>query len=204
MARLPLQQDCIASDDPKVRHQWVLIALPFHGMTPFTMEPELREQWSERLDEAGYRHVDQLRALADEDGNIHVSQLPEQKVKFIPPHRGQQQALNNSGVWVGIDEEAPDPVALPNMAEYTTHEKAFVAEQLYYDGTIKIPETPVDGAVVVPTAPAFNPADHTVSAVNGYLMAPISMTEKRRVIAAEMASRKPRQGILRAPQNKGI
>lgn len=203
MARLPLQQDCIESDDPTIRHQWVFVALPFHGMTPFTMEPQLREQWSERIDEAGYRHVDQIRALADENGNIHVSQLPEQKVKFIPPHRGQQQHLNNSGVWVGMDEEAPDPVALPNVEEYTRHEQEFIAEQLRYHGVVRDLEPEVAGAVVVPSAPAFNPSDHTVSGVNGYLLAPISDAEKRRVIAAEQMGKK-RQGILRAPQNKGI
>lgn len=203
MARLPLQQDCVDSDDPKVKHQWVLVALPFHGMTPFTMEPELREQWSERIDEAGYVHGPTLAKLADENGNIHVSQLPEQKVKFIPPHRGQQQALNNSGVWVDMDEEDPEPVALPDMAEYTRHEQEFVAEQLRYHGVVRDPEPAVEGAVVVPSGPLFNPSDHTASGVNGYLLAPISDAEKRRVIAAEQMGRK-RQGILRAPQNKGI
>ena len=62
----------------------------------------------------------------------------------------------------------------------------------------------MDTAVVVDGSDLFNPADHTVSAVNGYLMAPIPMSEKRRVIALEMSSKKPRQGILNNPNNRGI
>lgn len=201
--RIPTQDNCNQSD-PKQKFQWIAVQLPFAGRQEYTPSSDQLEAWSERWDSLGIEHVDNLRKLADENGNIHVSQLPKQKLKLRVPYRGQQHYLNGAMQWIGVDEPEISPVALPNMEEYTRHEQEFIAEQLRYHGVVKDSEPKPDTAVVVDGSNLFNPADHTVNGVNCYLMAPIPMSEKRRVIALEMSSKKPRQGILNHPNNRGI
>lgn len=198
--RLPLQSIC-NQDDPKQAHQWVFVELPFAENQPYTPDVRLLPQWSQRLDDAGYRHVDQIRALADENGMIHVDQLPAQRMRFRPPHRGQQHTLNMSGVWVGVDDPDPEPVTIPDMELHTPHEQAVVAEQLYHTGVLKRPVPEPDKATVG-RAP-FNPSEHTPSSVNTYLEYCADDAERRRVLAAEMTGKK-RQQILRNPKWKGL
>lgn len=187
MSRLPTYEECIKSDDPTIKHQWALVGLPFHGQTPFTIEEALRPQWSQQLEDLGYVH-DPSRM----------------KKKFRPPHRGQQHTLNGAGYWVDIDDPDPEPAMIPDVSSNvrTRHEQEHIAQQLRDEGVIHEQKSAPDVAGVISADP-FNPRDHTASAVNGYLMAPISIGEKRRVLAAEMTGKK-RQGILNAPANRGI
>lgn len=201
--RIPTLENCDPNDPEQVL-QWIAVQLPFAGQQEYTPGPDQRAAWSKRWDSLAIVYAPSLAKLADENGNIHVSQLPQPKLKLRAPYRGQQHYLNGAMQWVDIDEPEVSPVALPDMAEYTRHEQEFIAEQLRYHGVVKSDEPKMDTAVVVDGSDLFNPADHTVSAVNGYLMAPIPMSEKRRVIALEMSSKKPRQGILNNPNNKGI
>lgn len=203
MARLPtFENSRDVQDDPKQKNQWALVAIKLAGDTEFTPNPEAREWMSEHLDDLAIVYAPDLAKLADENGNIHVSQLPERKKKLRTPHRGQQHYLNNTSEWVGIDEPDVAPVALPNMEEYTRHEQEFVAEQLRYHGVVKdAPVVEVDKASVT-EAPVFNPADATVSYVKGYLVH-ASDQERRRVLAAEMMGKK-RQGILNDPSLRGL
>ena len=193
MARLPTLEECAYSSDPEVKNQWALVALPFHGSTPFPIEDALRPQWSKHLDDLGYVWGPGLAELADENGNIHVSQLPVQKIKFRPPFRGQQHTLNNSGAWVPIDDPDLDPVVLPDVSAYTRHEQEVIAEQLRQEGVIHEEKALVDVAEAV--TPAFDPSEHSPSTVNGYLMG-VADAEKRRVVALEMTG-KARDQILR-------
>lgn len=201
--RIPTKENC-DSAIPEQALQWITVQLPFAGMQEYTPGPDQRAAWSKRWVDLGIVHVDTVRALADSDGFVHVDQLPVQKLKLRVPHRGQQHYLNGAMQWVGVDEPDVDPVALPDMGEYTRHEQEFIAEQLRYHGVVKSEAAVSDSAEVVDSAELFNPLEHTVSGVNGYLLAPIPLSEKRRVIAAEMASGKPRQGILNHPNNRGI
>ncbi|MFD6517295.1 DUF2744 domain-containing protein [Rhodococcus sp. NPDC060176] len=201
--RIPTLENCDQSDPEQVL-QWIAVQLPFAGKQEYTPGPDQRAAWSKRWDSLAIVYAPSLVKLADENGNIHVSQLPQPKLKLRVPHRGQQHYLNGAMQWVDIDEPELDPVALPDMGEYTRHEQEFVAEQLRYHGVVKDAAAESDSAEVVDSSELFDPADHTVSGVNGYLLAPIPLSEKRRVIAAEMASKKPRQGILNAPQNRGL
>lgn len=203
MARLPtFENSRDVQDDPKQKNQWALVAIKLAGDTEFTPNPEAREWMSEHLDDLAIVYAPDLAKLADENGNIHVSQLPERKKKLRTPHRGQQHYLNNTSEWVGIDEPDVAPVALPNMNEYTRHEQEFVAEQLRYHGVVKdAPVVEVDKASVT-EAPVLNPADATVSYVKGYLVH-ASDQERRRVLAAEMMGKK-RQGILNDPLLRGL
>lgn len=96
-------------------------------------------RWSKHLWDAGFRHVDWIRSLADENGNIHVSKLPKQKIKFQPPFRGPGHSYNPAGRWVTPDEPDPVPFEIPNIAELTTQEKYALAYMLDQQG-IKLPE----------------------------------------------------------------
>lgn len=185
--RLPLI-DNVDMKDPRQRHQWVFAQWPFLNGQEYTMQGDALEEWSERLDDVGYVHGPTLAKLADENGMIHVSQLPEQKIKFLPPHRGQQHALNQSGIWVGIDEPDIPPVIIPDPAEFAVHEQAVMAERMYQTGVLKVPEVEPEGHARE-LRPQFNPSEHTPSGVNGYMEACKIMgneVEMRRVMAAEM------------------
>ena len=176
MARLPTLETC-NQDDPKECYQWAFIAMPFHGSTPFNVEDALRPEWSQQLWDLGFRHHPELMVK-----------------KFRAPFRGQQHALNNSGAWVDLDDPEPDPVALPDVTEFTRHEQEVIAEQLRQEGVIHAEKSVVDVAVAV-SAAAFDPSEHSPSTVNGYLMG-VADAEKRRVVALEMTG-KGRDQILR-------
>ncbi|MCK8671012.1 DUF2744 domain-containing protein [Rhodococcus sp. HM1] len=199
--RLPEQATC-DQNDPRTAHQWLFVDLPFGENQPHTPDLRLLPSWSQRVDDAGYRHVDQIRALADENGMIHVDQLPQQRKRHRPPYRGQQHAMNASH-WVDMDDENPEPFAIPDPALYTPHEQAAIVERMYYTGVLKRAEPEVDKASVGKARPIFNPADHTPNAVNTYLEYCANDAERRRVIAAEMNGKKRGQ-ILRNPKWKGM
>ncbi|MEU4709518.1 DUF2744 domain-containing protein [Nocardia salmonicida] len=172
--------------NPRRLYRWALDVLPFSGSTPLLVQPEAQEQWSELLWDFGFRHHPEL-----------------QTKKVVQPWRGQQHSLNGSARVVGIDDPEPDAVRIPDPLSYTPHEQAVMAERLYHAGMIgdRVPKWE-QGASAEAGEP-FNPSDHSVSGVNGYLLAPIPIGEKRRVIAAEMVGKK-RDGILRNPANRGI
>ncbi|WP_418346233.1 phage gene 29 protein family protein [Rhodococcus pyridinivorans] len=198
--RLPLQLTCDQSD-PTTAHQWLFVDLPFSENQPYTPDVRLLPAWSQRVSDAGYLHVDQIRALANEDGYIHVDQLPKQRKRYRPPRRGQQHYLN-TGDWVDMDAEDHEPVTIPDPALYTPHEQAVMAERMYHTGVLKRSEPEPDKASVGKARPVFRPGDHSPSTVNGYLMG-VDDTERRRVLAEEMRGKK-RQQILRNPQWKGL
>ncbi|MDG3012139.1 DUF2744 domain-containing protein [Rhodococcus sp. D2-41] len=193
--RLPTLETC-DQDDPRQCFQWALVALPFGGAGQgFTMHPDTRELWSQRLVDLAFVHAPTIAQLADENGMIHVSQLPEPKLKFRAPYRGQQHTLNGSAAWVPVDDDDPSPVSIPNMDDYTPHEQEVVAEQLRYTGVVKDKPPVADVAAVAGARELFQPGDHSPSTVNGYLMA-AGEQERRRVLAVEMTG-KHRDQILR-------
>lgn len=180
-SRLPTVDNC-DQDDPKEAFQWAFVALPFQGTTPLKVQPEVRSEWSQLFHDLGFRHHAEL-----------------QTKKIRHPYRGQQHALNGLVRVVDMDDDEPDPVEIPDPAEFTVHEQELMIERLRHLG--RLGERPIEpaGASVDP-GEVFNPSDHTVSTVNGYLMA-CNSAEKRRVVAAEMAG-KHRDGILR--KHRGI
>lgn len=194
---VPTRDNCDQSD-PRKKFQWVFVAWPFVAGQTFTPSDDLLEDWSQRLDDAALVDADQLRTLANEDGFIHVDQLPKPKIKLLKPNRGPDHTLNGATGWVDVDEPDPDPVIIPDVGEYTRHEQEIIAEQLRYHGVIPTEEPKVETAQEN-LGPLFDPSEHTPSTVNGYLMACHSQareSEIRRVIAAEMAGKK-RDQILR-------
>ncbi|QBP30510.1 minor tail protein [Mycobacterium phage Charm] len=133
---IPSQQDHDPKD-PRQHAIWALRNLPMVAGVGAITHPAYLADWSEHLWKAGFRHVDSLRELADEDGNIHVSQLPEQVIKFQPAFRGQRHDLNHAARWVKHDEADPEPVRIPDIRKLTDQENRAMLAQYERDGWIK-------------------------------------------------------------------
>ncbi|MFC9514397.1 DUF2744 domain-containing protein [Nocardiaceae bacterium NPDC056970] len=198
--RIPTWENCDRTD-PKLALKPACVGLPWAGSQKFTPPSDLAEEWSEHWGKIGVCYVGDIAALADEDGTIHVDQLPKPELRLIPPHRGQQHPMNATMQWVGCDEPDPDPVVIPDVSSkvYTRHEQEVIAEQLYHDGVIDRPEPKRDVASVERT---FDPADYTPSEVRGYLIGADDL-ERSRVLALEMTGKR-REQILDDPRWKGM
>lgn len=198
--RIPTWDNCDRTD-PKTRLKPACVGLPWAGSQKLTPPSDLAEEWSEHWVKIGLCYIGDIAALADANGMIHVDQLPVPELKLVPPHRGQQHPMNGTMQWIGVDEPEPDPVVIPDVSSkvHTREEQEIVAEQLYYDGVIKLPEPERDVATVEKT---FNPADYTPSEVRGYLIG-ADDRERSRVLALEMTG-KHRPQILNDPRWKGM
>lgn len=87
--------------NPRERVAWALRGMELNGNT-FLAPDEVFESWSEHLSKCGFVHVDQVRSL-NEDGWVHVDDLPVQEIHYQPPVAGQRHPLNGSGQWVPVD-----------------------------------------------------------------------------------------------------
>lgn len=198
MQRFPTLEDC-DQDDPRDAHRWVAAGgIPFHGSTPLLLQPDVLPDFSEQLSDCGLVHAPSLARFADENGYIHVSQLPKQKKRPTPAFRGQQHMLNPASALVDVDADDPYAV-IPDPAQFTRHEQEVLKERLKLTGVITEPEPEIKGAKIMPD---FNPSDHTPSVVHGYLLA-ADDDERRRVLALEMRG-KQRDKILNRPEWRGL
>lgn len=99
--------------------------------------PAFLKEWSKHLVETGFAHRDFLESLADEDGYIHVSQLPVQSKKFQQAVRGQRHGYNNAARWVSVDTPDPEPMRIQDVRKLTLHEQHAVKEMLIETGVVK-------------------------------------------------------------------
>ena len=102
---------------PQEHLLWTLQSMPvLAGVGAVTNEGILRS-WARHLWEVGVAHRDYLESLADEDGYIHVSQLPRQTKRFVPPMRGPRHGWNNASRWVEMNapDTAPPVVQDPRL-----------------------------------------------------------------------------------------
>ncbi|NKR48801.1 DUF2744 domain-containing protein [Rhodococcus hoagii] len=198
--RIPTWENCDRTD-PRTRLKPAFVGLPWAGQQKFTPPSDLAEDWSEHCDAIGVVYVGDIAALADENGMIHVDQLPVPRLKLVPPYRGPQHPMNATMRWVDVDEPEPEPVMIPDVSAkvHTREEQEIIAEQLYHDGVIPRPETAVETASVERT---FNPSDYTPSEVRGYLIG-ADDRERARVLALEMTG-KARPQILNDPRWRGL
>lgn len=137
--RFPRQQDC-DPENPEEHFLWALTQIPYNDRVTQPIQQKIARVMSKHLTNCGFVHADYLRSKADENGYIHVSQLPEQQVKLQMPHRGQQHYMNGMAVWVPMDAEDPDPVELPNVRKLTRQEQEFIKQELEDVGVIQPPE----------------------------------------------------------------
>jgi len=144
----PTQEETDFSD-PEQHFLWALRNLPMIAGTGMVTLSGYLRGWSKHLWEVGCVHRDYLVSLADENGYIHVSQLPEQQIKFQEPFRGPHHQYNNAARWVRADEPDPEPVVIPNIQDLTLQERYVLAMQLKVDGVeIKEPPKPPTAEVV--------------------------------------------------------
>jgi hypothetical protein len=122
---------------PDQHFVWALRNMPTFAGTGAVTHSGFLKQWSEHLVKVGAVHVDYLRTLADENGNIHVDQLPKQTIKFQEAHRGPHHTYNNAARWVAVDTPDPEPMRLQDVRQLTIQEQHVMAEQLRQTGVIR-------------------------------------------------------------------
>ena len=129
-------QDDHDPKDPRQHFAWALRNLPMVAGVGAITHPEFLSGWSEHLWKCGFAHRDYLEGLADENGNIHVSQLPQQVIKLQQPFRGPHSYYNNAARWVGADEPDPEPIHIPDIRQLTQQENEYMLRQYRAAGLI--------------------------------------------------------------------
>ncbi|UAK38453.1 DUF2744 domain-containing protein [Gordonia bronchialis] len=124
------KQETTDYSDPRQHLAWIFPGLPFSDGGGMMTHPKFYADWSEHCVKAGAVHVDYLRSLANEDGYIHVDQLPKQQIERHPPTRGEDHWLNPTGKWVPFGTPRKPEQTAPNMNDYTAPEQAAVLEQM--------------------------------------------------------------------------
>lgn len=149
-SNIPLQKDADYSD-PEQALAWTLVNAP--GITPqsapLTIPGPLGRCLSKHQRELGVVHVDELRAMANADGFIHVDQLPVQVKKYQRPIRGQQIPLNNASTWVPMDTPEPEPIVIQDPQAMTRPEIEALKARLADMGELPTIEIKPDVAEVL-------------------------------------------------------
>ena len=122
-------QDTANMDDPTEHVLWALRNMPAFAGAGMVTHPGFLRAWSEHLWQCGFRHVDWLAGLADENGMIHVSKLPKQSLKFQLPMRGPRHGYNNAARWVTVNTPDPEPIHLPDIRHLTIQENEAMLSQ---------------------------------------------------------------------------
>jgi Protein of unknown function (DUF2744) len=135
-------------NNPEEHVAWALRSLPTIAGTGSVTNPMFLKAWSKHLVECGFAHRDYLASLADENGYIHVSQLPEQRIKYQDPIRGQYHHYNNASRWVPMDAPDPKPSVIPDVRKYTIQEQNAIKHMLIETGVVKEPTPQRDTARV--------------------------------------------------------
>lgn len=136
---IPTQQQADLNN-PEEHFLWALRNMPSMAGAGMVTHPGFLRQWSAHLWACGFVHHDYLEKLADEDGNIHVSKLPKQTIKFQPAMRGPRHLYNNAARWVSADTPDPEPINLPDIRQLTIQENEIMLEQ--YRSAGMIPQAP--------------------------------------------------------------
>lgn len=132
---IPLQED-VDWNDPQQHCVWALRSMPVFAGAGMVTHPGFLRAWSEHLVAAGFVHVDYLKTLADSDGNIHVSKLPKQRIKFQQPVRGPRNGYNNAARWVPVSTPDPEPMHIPDIRQLTVQENQAMIDQYRDAGMI--------------------------------------------------------------------
>ena len=132
---IPVQEQA-NMNNPQEHFLWALRNMPAFAGAGVVTHPGFLRQWSEHLWNCGFAHRDYLESLADEDGNIHVSKLPRQILKFQPAVRGPRHAYNNAARWVSTETPDPEPINLPDIRQLTIQENEIMLEQYRSAGLI--------------------------------------------------------------------
>jgi Protein of unknown function (DUF2744) len=132
-----IDQEEVDWSQPDQHFTWALRNMPTGPDSGAIVYPGFLRQWSEHLWRCGFAHRDYLEGLADENGNIHVSQLPQQEIRYQKPFRGPHHHYNNAARWVAMDTPEPEPVRIPDIRELTIQENQAMLAQYRRDGWLK-------------------------------------------------------------------
>jgi hypothetical protein len=124
-------------NDPKQHVAWALRGMPAFAGAGMVTHPGFLLSWSEHLWQCGFRHVDWLASLADENGMINVADLPRQTIKMQEAVRGPRHMFNSATRWVPVDTPDPEPVHLPDIRDLTIQENMAMLDQYRQVGMIK-------------------------------------------------------------------
>lgn len=125
-------------DDPEEHFLWAFRNIPMLAGSGMLAHSGFFRKWSKHLWECGFAHRSWLERLADKDGNIHVSKLPQQKLFFQEAFRGPRHTYNPAARWVTEEElqTEPEPFVVPNIQEMTDQENWALAYQLKQRGFV--------------------------------------------------------------------
>lgn len=102
--------------------------------------PGVLRAWSKHLWETANVSRDYLLSLADENGYIHISQLPEPTKKLQLPIRGPYDTYNNAAQWVSTDRPDPKPFVVQDVRKMTIQEQHAVRDMLIETGVVTVPQ----------------------------------------------------------------
>jgi hypothetical protein len=108
---------------PETHLVWALQNMPVAAGVGAVTNVAVLQSWAKHLWEVGVVHRDYLELLADEDGYIHVSQLPRQAKRLAPPVRGPRHGFNNASRWVEMSAPDPEPVVIQDPRLLTAQER---------------------------------------------------------------------------------
>lgn len=133
---IPQDQEQIDHSKPEEHLMFFLRNMPtFAGVGAVTHFGFLK-LWAKHLWQCGVVHRDYLVRLADKDGNINVSQLPTQTLKFQKAFRGPRHQYNSAARWVSADTPDPQPMRIQDVRELTIEEQHAVADLLRQTGVL--------------------------------------------------------------------
>jgi len=135
--------------NPREHFVWALRNLPMIAGIGGITHPMFLTQWSEHLFNCGFFHTDYIAGFADENGMIHVSQLPGQIIAFQAAARGPRNAWNNAARWDTEGSPEPAPVTIPDINELSANERAAILGQFIDAGLVEPPDS----------GPAYLPAE---------------------------------------------
>lgn len=109
-------------------HRWLpwLRGIPMANGDPTNFQIHDAQAFAVHLEKCGFVWGPELAALANEDGYIHVSQLPVQQIKQLPPEHGPDIWVNPTGKWVPVDAPDPEPTKVLDLTELTDEQAAAI------------------------------------------------------------------------------
>lgn len=105
---------------------WRLRGMPLANGSPTNFQLHDAQAIAEHLEKTGLVDAADLAKLANEDGHIHVDQLPVQQIKQLPPEVGPDVWTNPYGKWVGMDVEEPPKREAPDLSGLSDEEAELV------------------------------------------------------------------------------
>lgn len=132
---IPSQQEANMRN-PEEHFAWALRSLPAFAGAGMVTHPGFLRKWSAHLWQCGFVHRDYLEGLADENGMIPVSRLPQQTLKFQQPVRGPRHHYNPAARWVDATTPDPEPLRLPDIRQLTRQENEAMLSQYRAAGMI--------------------------------------------------------------------